>query len=108
FRHYALEYVDGLLRQLGADGFTIDEPQGIVRPMTCDCERCAAAQRPDETKESAQFRFRVEFLSELCATVRARLPKVRTTLVAAVGLEQPAKFEGFARIQGLDAIGVDP
>jgi len=109
FREYALEYVDGMLRQLGADGFIIDEPQGVVgRPIVCDCERCAAAQHPDETKEAAQHRFRVEFLSELCAKARARLPKVRTTMVAAVGLEQPAKFEGFARVQGLDAIGVEP
>jgi len=108
FRAYALDYLDGVLRQLGADGLIIDEPQGVVRPIVCDCERCAAAQRPDETKEAAQHRFRVEFWSELCAKARARVPKIRTTMVAAVGVEQPAKFEGFARVQGLDAIGVEP
>ncbi len=108
FRQYALEYADGLIRRLGADGLIIDEPQGVVRPIVCECERCEAARRPDETREDAQYRFRLEFLSDLCAKARERAPQIRTTMVAAVGLERPEMFQLFARVRGLDAIGIEP
>jgi hypothetical protein len=108
FRQYALEYVGKTIGALAPEGFVIDEPQGLIRTVVCLCARCVEAQRPDETKEDAQRRFRVDFLSELCRKARERSPRIRTTVVAAIGTEDRERFELFARVRGLDAIGVEP
>lgn len=108
FRQYAQDYVDGLMRDLGPDGLLIDEPQGLSRSIVCECPRCAALVRPDETPADAQRRSRIDFLSRLCAKARERRPSLRISLLASIGDEGHERFDLIARIEPLDAIAVEP
>jgi hypothetical protein len=108
FREYAFDYVDGVLRTLGADGLMIDEPQGVVNRKKCECARCDAARGADEDPTDAQRRYRAEFISELCTRARERIPGIRTTIVAGIGSEPAEDFRYFATIRGMDAIGIEP
>lgn len=108
FRAYALDYLDGLLRRLGADGMLIDEPQGLIHNVRCECQYCQAATRPGESAKEAQHRFHVDFLSALCAKAREREPQIRTTLMAALGNEDRARFELIACVRDLESIAVEP
>jgi len=108
YHEYALEYVDLELKTLGADGVIVDEPQGVINRKKCECDRCEAGRRPDEDPTDYQRRVRSEFISELIAKARARIPGLRTTMVAAIGEEDAAEFRYFGTIRGIDAIGIEP
>ncbi len=101
FRRWLFKEIERYLRSYPINGILIDEPRGLE--VTCFCSVCRALC-PDVTDlERFRRRSMIEFLGELCSSVKRVDPALKTAIVL---LPQDISLgEELAALPELDMIG---